>query len=110
MSVNETIVSVLRPIAPVRADTYQGDEEVYITLGYTSIPADFGDDQPAHERFLVSVHLFAPTGRNTVAARRAIKKALWEAGATWPTMTNVSDKEGQHLVFECEMARAVGVE
>ncbi len=109
MSINKTLKAALGHVAPVRADAYEGGEEVYITFGYTSIPADFGDDEPSHERFLISVHLFAPTGRNTVSLRRAIKEALAGVGTTWPTMTNATDKDGQHLVFECEMAEAVGV-
>ncbi len=110
MSISEIVKGALGPVAPVRADTYTGNEEVYLTFGYTSIPADFADDEPAHERFLLNVNLFAPTGYNTVALRRKVKRALADAGATWPTLENLSGKEGQHLVFECEMAQAVGVE
>lgn len=110
MSINETIKGALDKLAPVRADTYTGNEEVYFTFGYTSIPADYGDDEPSHERFLLNIHLFAPTGYNTVKLRRETKRALAGAGTTWPTMENASDKDGQHLIFECEMAQAVGVE
>lgn len=110
MSINETIKRALDKLAPVRADTYTGAEEVYFTFGYTSIPTDYGDDEPSHERFLLNVHLFAPIGHNTVKLRREVKKALADAGATWPTMENASDKDGQHLIFECEIAQAVGVE
>lgn len=110
MSINSTLKAALEPIAPVEADTYQGSKGTYITIGYNSVAADYGDDEPDHEVFLVSVHLFAPTGENTIAKRRAIKKALVAAGMTWPTYTNSSDKDGQHHVFECETAQAVGVE
>lgn len=110
MSINETIKDALDGLAPVKADTYTGKEEVYLTFGYTSVPAAHADDEPTHERFLISIHLFAPTGHNTVELRRKVKKALANAGTTWPSMENASDKDGQHLVFECEMAQAVGVE
>lgn len=110
MSINSTLKAALDPVAPAEADTYEGGEAVYITFGYTSIPADFGDDEPTHERFLVHVHLFAPTGYNTLAQRRGIKKALAAAGATWPSCENASDKDGQHHIFECELAAAAGVE
>ena len=110
MSINATLTAALRPVGPVHADTYEGPEEVYLTFNYNSIPTDYGDDEPSHERFLVQAPLFAPIGYNTVALRRAVKKALHGAGATWPSMENASDKDGQHLVFECEMVEAVGVE
>lgn len=110
MSINSTLKAALAPVAPVEADTYEGDKAVYITFGYNSIPDDFGDDEPAHERFLVTVHLYAPTGYNTLAQRRAIKRALSDAGTTWPSMVNTSDKDGQHLAFECELVAAAGVE
>ena len=47
---------------------------------------------------------------DTIEKRRAIKKALAAAGTTWPSYTNASDKEGQHHVFECQLARGVGAE
>lgn len=110
MSINSTLKAALNPIAPAEADTYEGKEPVYITFNYNSLPADFGDDEPAHERFFVQVHLWAPTGYNSLAKRRAIKKALAAAGTTWPSYTNASDKDGQNHVFECEIAEAAGVE
>lgn len=110
MSINSTLKAALEPVAPVEADTYEGDRAVYITFGYASIPEDFGDDEPEHERFLVTVHLYAPTGYNSLDKRRAIKRALSGAGATWPAYENASDKDGQHHVFECELVAAAGGE
>ena len=115
MSVNSILKATLNPISPAEADVYEGKEAVYITFNYNSLPVDFGDDEPAHERFLVQVHLWAPAGYNSLAKRRAIKKALTSV-ATWPTYTNVSGTTGnkkdvgQHHVFECELVRSVGVE
>lgn len=110
MSINSTIKAALDPIAPAEADVYEGAAAVYITFGYNSLGADFGDDEPSHERFLVQVHLYAPNGYNTISKRRDIKKALAAAGATWPIYENASDKDGQHHVFECELIEAAGVE
>lgn len=61
MSINATLTAALRPVGPVHADTYEGPEEVYLTFNYNSIPTDYGDDEPSHERFLVQAHLFAPS-------------------------------------------------
>lgn len=110
MSVNSLLKAALEAVAPVEADTYEDKKATYITIGYNSRPDDFGDDEPDHEVFSISVHLFAPTGENTIAKRRAIKKALAAAGTTWPVYTNASDKDGQHHVFECQLAQGVGVE
>ena len=110
MSINSTLKAALEPIAPVEADTYQGSKGTYITIGYNSVAADYGDDEPDHEVFLVSVHLFAPTGRILSQSGGPSKRALAAAGMTWPSYTNSSDKDGQHHVFECETAQAAGVE
>ena len=110
MSVNATLKAALEAVAPVEADTYEGEIEKYITIAYNTIPVDFADDEPGHERFLLTVTLFAPTGADTVADRAAIKRALVGVGTTWPTLTNASDKNGQQLVFECELVLAAGVE
>lgn len=110
MTVNALLKTALEPVAPVEADTYEGPKAVYITFGYNSLGADHGDDEPGHELFLVTVHLYAPAGMDTIERRRAIKKALSAAGTTWPSYTNASDKEGQHHIFECNLAREVGAE
>lgn len=116
MSINETIISAVVPIVPVCVpDLYQpevGEQtaEIYCTFNYNTIPDNFGDDEPEHERVLIQVHLYAPLGFDTIEKRRAIPKALASAGMTWPTYTNASDKDGQHHVFECETVREVGAE
>lgn len=110
MSINSTVKAALDPVAPVKADTYEGDEAVYITFGYASIPDGYADDAPEYERYLLSVHLFAPIGYNTLKKRKAIKRALSGIAETYPSMVNASDKEGQHLIFECELVGEVGGE
>ncbi|WP_418972628.1 hypothetical protein [Allofournierella sp.] len=110
MSINSDLRAALEPIAPAFQDVYTGPQKTYIVFNYNSIPADFGDDAPAHERFFVQAHLYAPAGVNTLRQRKKIKAALLGAGLTWPSYTNASDKDGQHHVFECETAEALGEE
>ena len=55
MTVNRLLKAALEPVAPVEADTYEGTEPTYITFGYISTPTDFGDDEPEHELFSISV-------------------------------------------------------
>lgn len=110
MTVNSLLKAALEPVAPVEADTYEGTDRPISRSGtYPPRPIS-ATDEPEHELFSISVHLFAPTGEDTIEKRRAIKKALAAAGTTWPSYTNASDKEGQHHVFECQLARGVGAE
>ena len=110
MSIDETLRAVLDPIAPAEADAYEGKEGVYITFNYHTVPTNYGDDEPGHERVSIQVHLFAPLGHDVLAERRAVKKALAAAGFTYPAYTTASDKDGQHHVFECETAQEAGAE
>lgn len=111
MTINQRIKAAVTPLVPVCVATiYQGNEPEYCTFNYNSVPALFADDEPAHEIYLIQVHLYAPIGYDTLRLRRDIKKALHSAGMTWPTYTNASDKDGQHHVFECEIAQEAGAE
>ena len=110
MNINQTLKVALDPVAPTEADAYEGKKSVYITFNYNTDPINYGDDEPEHERVSIQVHLYAPTGFDTIEKRRAIPKALASAGMTWPAYTNASDKDGQHHVFECEAVREVGAE
>lgn len=74
----------------------------YYTFSCESFGDDFGDDEPGCERWLVSVHLFAPLDENCTRRARETKRALFAAGFTWPRSTDATDRDGQHLVFECE--------
>lgn len=79
----------------------------YYTFSCESFGDDFGDDEPEHERYLVSVHLFAPLDENCIRRVKATKRALFAAGFTWPRVVDATDQDGQHYVLECETADAV---
>lgn len=105
MSVDAVIKSALSAFGdPVANAVYHGDAERYYVFNYSTIGSDFADDGPAHERYLVNVHLFAPLCENVTQRIKRTKKALSDAGFTWPEMVNASDDEGRHIVFECEIA------
>jgi hypothetical protein len=89
------------------ANTYKGTNAEYIAFTYTEIPDDYADDDAGHYRVLVSVHLYAPHEKNTVALRREISRRIVAAGFTRPSVTPASDATGQHYVFECEDAAGV---
>ena len=90
----------------VYPDTYNGSDKTYFVFNYNTIPDDFGCNQPQHERALIQVHLFCPHGFNSVQLRKDVKLALLHAGFTYPYTTNASDEDGQHWVFEFQVAEA----
>lgn len=107
MNVNTLLVDTLDSLLPTADGVYKGSATEYIVFNYTAIPADFGDDDAAHYRYLVQVHLYAPLEKNTREYRREISRRLVEAGFTRPTVTPASDAHGQHYAFECELAGGV---
>lgn len=108
MSVDAQIKHALSEFGdPVENAVYIGEAERYYVFDYSTIGTDFADDEPGHERYLVHVHLFAPLEENVTRRVKQTKKALLNAGFTWPETVNASDDEGRHIVFECETAEGV---
>lgn len=80
----------------------EDDPKWYYTFSCGSTGDDFGDDEPGCERWMITVHLFAPLAENCVRQVKETKQALFAAGFTWPRYTDATDQDGQHHVFECE--------
>lgn len=104
MTVDEAVVSALTNILPVYPNKYTGEQLEYIVYDYTVIPTVYADHAPRAARYLVNVHHYLPEKEDPTSKRIDISKALFDAGFTWPSITNASDDEGQHYVFECEYA------
>lgn len=103
MSINNIIKAAVEPIVPVCVpDLYKGEEPVYCTFHYTEYPDGFSDDAPHRTKYDVQVHLFLPLGQNPIALRDRIKRALFAADFTWPSILNMTDHDYQHHVFECQ--------
>lgn len=103
MTLNESIIAAVTPVIPVCVpDIYRGEAEEYCTFNYSELPEGFGDDMPTLSRCAVQLHYYCPEGRDSQKARRALKLAILEADFTAPEITNASDKDGQHFVFEFE--------
>lgn len=112
VSVESKIVAALAPFGdPVEKSLlYAAAKDLppqYYTFSCSSAGADFGDDEPGCELWQVNVHFFAPLRGNISRRVKATKKALFQAGFTWPHAVGASDQEGQHIVFECEIAEEV---
>lgn len=112
VSVEARIVDALRPFGdPVEKSLLYAASNKrprrYYTFTVQSFGDAYGDDEPGCERWLVQVHLFAPLAENCIRRAAQTKKALFEAGFTWPSMVDATDQDGQHYVFECETAAGV---
>ncbi len=110
MSVNQRLRAALAPLGlPVQANTYvpADPSERYFTFNISTLGDDFADNAPEHERDLVQLHYFCPTGYDSVADVRQVKRLLSAADFTWPSSTNAGDADGQHIVFEFETAEGV---
>lgn len=105
MSAAERITAAL---APLGLDTDNGisrsEADEYIVFRADTLPTGYADDRPQYERALVQVHYYAPAAGSASAVTERIKRALFDAGFTWPAVTDASDADGRHLVFECEDA------
>jgi len=112
MSVSSMLKKAVEGIAPVQAGTYlpKDPNETYIVFNYYTLPADYADDEPGHEIIYAQVHLFCPAGKNSLVMRRKIKKAVHEAGFTFPSTVDATDADGQHHIFECTLAVVAGGE
>lgn len=103
MSLNTIIRAAITPIVTECVpDQYGGTATEYCTFNYSELPDAFGDDSPHAIRYLVQLHYFLPTGANPYAKKKQLKNALLNAGFTYPSVTNASDGDGQHIIFETE--------
>jgi hypothetical protein len=108
MSINSIIKTTLAPVtSEIEPDVYSGTADEYFTFNYFSQGDDFADDAPQHERYNVQIHYVCPRGKNSLSIRKQIKQLLFGAGFTWPTVTDATDSDGQHWIFECEYLMGV---
>lgn len=115
MSIESRIIAAVSGTGlPCRYGIYEGGATTYLTFNVNSIPANFADDAPQHERWLVQLHLFAPFTTDTTTVRGQIKEALLAADFSYPVQLDASnsvrDSDGteRHIVFEFEAAEGAG--
>lgn len=103
MSCDETLQTALETLGlPVHPNEYTGPDLEYLTWSYTQIPVVAADDAPHAARYLITVRYFLPFDKNPNGMKRAISWALFRAECTWPSITNITDQEGQGYALECE--------
>ncbi len=120
MSVNSKIINALSPLGyPVKPNEYTGSAATYFTFNYSTHGVNYNDDEPGHEMNLIQVHFICPVNSDCLSTCKDVKKRLFEAGFTYPSMLNVgyddiSNKatigRKQHYVFECELAEGVDLD
>ncbi len=110
MSVNQRILAALRPLGlAVAPDSHRPEEgDTYITFGYNVRGDHYGDDAPQVEVYACMIHLWAPLGVNLLDTRQSIRLRLKSAGFSWPDEIDAGDEDGQHYVYDCEIAVWIG--
>ena len=114
MTVNERIIQALSPFGlKVVPDFYgEGDEE-YFTFNYADDRAvNFADNKPINVIAYMQIHYFCPVKKDYLHLKREVRKALLEAGFTYPSVTDatVSGDDERHLVFECSIENEYEIE
>lgn len=102
-NVDTALKNALAPFGlPLESSIYHGEEKKYITYNYSTVPMDFGDDEPERERYLIQVHIFSPLSENINALVRDIKQALFAADFSFPESIPASTANERHIVLETE--------
>ena len=103
MTVEARIVNALKPFGDtVENGPHTGDEERYYCFYLNRFGALYADDEPEAEKALIQVHLFAPLTENLSQRIRETQRALRDSGFLWPVVTDASDRDGRHIVFETQ--------
>lgn len=107
MTVNEKIKNALKKFElPVTPDFFGGGEREYVTFNYADDHAAvFADDVPILVETDMQIHYFLPADKNYLGAKKGMRKALFEAGFTYPDVTEFvePDSNVRHIIYECRI-------
>ena len=106
----EILTGALSAVLPgaVFPQVYTGPLLRYAVWDYNVLPEVWAEQAPHAARYLVQVHFYLPHKENPQEAILALSRALFNAGLTWPSITDATDADGQHWVLECEYADGGG--
>lgn len=85
---------------------YNGSASKYIVFNIADSRGQiFADNKPKIDATTMQIHYFCPAGSNYYSDKAFIRKALFDAGFTYPQITELYEEETKkmHLVFECEI-------
>lgn len=106
--IDERLRAALMPVEEiVKPNLYNGKATEYIVFQYDTRGLLFADSRPRARLYRVMVNLYIPHGMDPSGKKQEICEAVHAAGGTWPEITNASDGEGQHYVFEFEMVEGM---
>lgn len=109
--VSAALQAALEEVMPgaVFPHVYTGPLERYAVWNYQTIRTLWAESRPHAARYLVQAHLYLPHGENPHALILKLQRGLVDRAFTWPNLTDASDAEGQHWVFECEYVDGGGL-
>ncbi len=100
---NKLLMETLLPLGyGVYPNHYSGDDDVYFVFSSSVWGADYGDDEPQCLKYLVYINLYCPHTFNSSRLIADAKEVLHGAGFTYPSETNASDAQTQHIALGCE--------
>lgn len=108
MSCDEAINTAFGQILPLFPNLYTGEALSYLVYNYYVLPEVYAEGVSHASRYSVQLHLYLPHKTNPNSLKLSIINACIGGGFTYPAMTNASDGESQHYVFEFEYANAGG--
>ena len=109
MSCDEAINAAFGGILPLYPNVYTGDTLEYLVYNYYVIAEVFADSAAHAARYAIQLHLYMPHKKNPNDTKLEIIAACVQNKFTFPSMTNASDGDGQHYVFEFEYANSGGL-
>ena len=106
MTVNAKIIKALSFLEiPVTADFFGGQAKEYVTFNYADEHGRvYADGEPQEDVVSMQIHYFLPVSKDYLENKRRIRRALLNAGATYPDVTILTepDHKTRHIIFECE--------
>lgn len=109
MSCDEAINAAFGDILPLFPNVYTGEELAYLVYNYYVIPEVYANSVSHASRYSIQLHLYLPQKTNPNTLKLSIINACIDNGFTYPSMTNASDRDGQHYVFEFEYCNGGGI-
>lgn len=108
-SVEKRIRDALIPLGyDVEKGVYRGSNKTYFVFGYNTIPIQPSDDTPEFEKYLIWVRLVAPITTKITGLILQAKRALENAGFSYPQSVMADSQDNQESLLETEWAEQIG--
>ena len=110
MSASSKIVSALTSIVAtdrVCDSVYNGTLTPYVVYNISDSRGEvFSDDKPKIDATAMQIHYFCKVTDKYLPDKARIRKALFDAGFTYPQITTIYEEVTKmlHIVFECEVS------